>query len=130
MILDSSAIVAVVLKEPGFDAILELLATEQNSAVGTATLAETAIVLSARLRYDARLLLSRFLSEASIALVPFGESHYSMAVEAWLRYGKGRHPAGLNFGDCLAYATAKLADQPLLFLGNDFQETDVQIALR
>ena len=51
-----------------------------------------------------------------------------MAVEAWLRYGKGRHPAGLNFGDCLAYATAKLADQPLLFVGDDFRKTDVQIA--
>ena len=128
MILDSSAIVAVIMKEPGFDVILELLSSEQSSAVGTATLTETAIVLSARLRHDARSLLSRFLSEASIALIPFGESHYSMAVEAWLRYGKGRHPAGLNFGDCLAYATAKLADQPLLFVGNDFQETDIQIA--
>ena len=128
MILDSSAIVAVVMKEPGFDSILELLAADQSPAIGTATLTETAIVLSARLRQDVRSLLSRFLSEGSIALIPFGESHYSMAVEAWLRYGKGRHPAGLNFGDCLAYATAKLADQPLLFVGDDFRKTDVQIA--
>ena len=116
------------MKEPGFDSILELLAADQSPAIGTATLTETAIVLSARLRQDVRSLLSRFLSEGSIALIPFGESHYSMAVEAWLRYGKGRHPAGLNFGDCLAYATAKLADQPLLFVGDDFRKTDVQIA--
>jgi ribonuclease VapC len=56
-------------------------------------------VLSARLQSDARSLLARFLSEASVAIIPFGESHYSAAVDAWLRYGKGKHPAALNFGD-------------------------------
>jgi uncharacterized protein with PIN domain len=72
---------------------------------------------TSRLKSDARALLARFLSEASIAVVPFGESHYGAAVEAWLRFGKGRHPAALNFGDCLSYAVASLADEPLLFVG-------------
>jgi ribonuclease VapC len=70
-------------------------------------------------------LLARFLSEASITVVPFGESHYGAAVDAWLRYGKDRHPAALNFGDCLSYAVARLAEEPLLFVGDDFAQTDI-----
>jgi ribonuclease VapC len=123
VILDTSAVVAIVMKEPGYEGLLRTLANG-NPAIGTATLTETAIVLSARLQSDARSLLSRLLSEASIAVVPFGESHYSVAVEAWLRYGKGKHPAALNFGDCLSYAVARLANQPLLFVGDDFARTE------
>lgn len=124
MILDTSAVVAIVMREPGFEELLRAV-SGGDAAIGTATLAETAIVLSARLGADARPLLSRFLSEASIAVIPFGESHYGTAVDAWLRFGKGRHPASLNFGDCLSYAVARLADEPLLFVGNDFSQTDV-----
>jgi ribonuclease VapC len=89
------------------------------------TSAVVAIVLFAQLQRDARSLLARFLSEASIAIVPFGESHYGAAVDAWLRYGKGRHPAALNFGDCLSSAVARLANEPLLFVGDDFAQTDI-----
>ena len=89
------------------------------------TSAVVAIVLFAQLQRDARSLLARFLSEASIALIPFGESHYGAAVDAWLRYGKGRHPAALNFGDCLSYAVARLAGESLLFVGDDFARTDI-----
>ena len=124
MILDTSAVVAIVMKEPGYEELLCAVA-EGNPAIGTATLTETAIVLSARLERDARPLLARFLSEASIAIVPFGESHYSAAVEAWLRFGKGKHPAALNFGDCLSYAVARLANEPLVFTGEDFARTDI-----
>jgi ribonuclease VapC len=124
MILDTSAVVAIVMKEPGYEELLSKMASG-NPAIGTATLAETAIVLSARLARDARSLLSRLVSEASIAVVPFGEAHYSAAVDAWLRYGKGKHPAALNFGDCLSYAVARLADEPLLFVGDDFARTDI-----
>jgi len=93
MILDTSAVVAIVMKEPGY----EELCRWPSSTV----------------------------SEASIAVVPFGESHYSAAVDAWLRYGKRKHPAALNFGDCLSYAVARLADEPLLFVGDDFARTDI-----
>ncbi len=128
MILDSSAVVAIALKEPGFESLLEKLLREPNAGIGVPTLTETAIVLSARLRQDARSLLSRFLIEASIATVPFGEAHYGTAVEAWLRFGKGRHPAALNFGDCMSYATAHLAGRPLLAAGDDFPKTDLELA--
>ena len=124
MILDTSAVVAIVMKEPGYEELLQTMASA-NAAIGTATLTETAIVLSARLQNDARSLLARFLSEAAIAIIPFGESHYSEAVGAWLRYRKGKHPAALNFGDCLSYAVARLANEPLLFLGEDFAQTDI-----
>jgi ribonuclease VapC len=128
MILDTSAIVAIGLKEPGFEGLLQKLVDTQNAGVGVPTLVETAIVLSARLRRDARGLLSRFLMEGSIATVPFGDAHFAAAVDAWLRYGKGRHLASLNFGDCLSYATAALAGEPLLCIGNDFVHTDLPLA--
>jgi ribonuclease VapC len=124
VILDTSAVAAILIKEPGYEELLRTMASA-NSAIGTATLTEAAVVLSSRLKRDARSLLSRFLAEASIAVVPFGESHYSTAVDAWLRYGKGRHPASLNFGDCLSYAVARLANEPLLFVGEDFAQTDI-----
>jgi ribonuclease VapC len=127
MILDTSAVVAIVMKEPGYEELLQTMAGG-DPAICTATLTETAIVLSARLHSDARSLLARFLSEASIAIIPFGESHYSAAVDAWLRYGKGKHPAALNFGDCLSYAVARLANEPLLFVGEDFAQTDITSA--
>jgi len=128
VILDSSAIVAIALQEPGFEELLEKVARARTVRVGVPTLTETAIVLSARLNQDARGVLSRFLMEGSIVTIPFGDAHFATAVDAWLRYGKGRHPASLNFGDCLSYATARLAGEPLLCIGNDFSQTDLSLA--
>ena len=128
MILDTSAVVAIALREPGFEELKEKLARDPAVGIGVPTLTETGIVLSARMRQDARGLLARFMQVASIATIPFGDVHYAAAVEAWLRYGKGRHPAALNFGDCLAYATARTADQPLLCVGEGFSKTDLELA--
>jgi ribonuclease VapC len=128
VILDSSAIVAVALREPGFEILLRKIGAAADVAVGAPTLSEAAIVLSARLHRDARGLLARFVQEGSIAIVPFGEAHFAVAVDAWLRYGKGRHAAALNFGDCLSYAAATVAGQPLLCVGNDFPQTDLALA--
>lgn len=128
MILDSSAIVAVVLREPGFETLLRKIAESPSVAVSAPTLSEATIVLSARLGHDARGLVARFVQEGSIATIPFGEAHVAVAVEAWLRYGKGRHPAALNFGDCLSYAVATLAGEPLLCIGGDFPQTDLTLA--
>jgi len=128
LILDSSAVVAIVLREPEFEGLLARLSRARNVGIGVPTLTETAIVLSARISGDARGLLARFLQEGNISTVPFGDAHFGVAVEAWLRYGKGRHPAGLNFGDCLAYAVSKVADEPLLCRGDDFAKTDLTLA--
>ena len=128
MILDSSAVVAIVLREPEFEGLLARLSRARNVGIGVPTLTETAIVLSARISGDARGLLARFLQEGNISTVPFGDAHFGVAVEAWLRYGKGRHPAALNFGDCLAYAVSKVANEPLLCRGDDFAKTDLTLA--
>lgn len=128
MILDSSAVVALVFQEPGYQALLHKLADAQVRGIGAPTLVECALVLSARLAQDARGLLARFVEETQLAVVPFTETHYAIAVGAWLKYGKGRHPAGLNFGDCLAYAVARVAEMPLLCTGDDFAQTDLQLA--
>lgn len=129
MILDSSAFVAIALREPACDRLLEAIATEPRGiGIGAPTLVETTIVLSARLGLDARGIVGRLLLEGDMSIVPFTDAHYGTAVNAWLRYGRGRHPAELNFGDCLAYATARLAHESLLFTGDDFARTDVQVA--
>jgi ribonuclease VapC len=126
MILDTSAILAVVFKEPGFEELLEKIVDAPIVAAGTATLAETGIVLHARLGHAAHGLLERLLDELSIEEIPFGSIHWREAVDAYRRFGKGFHPAGLNFGDCLTYATAQLSGEPLLFVGSDFARTDVE----
>ncbi len=127
MIVDTSAIVAVIFEEPGYEDLLARLAAAAEPGVGAPTLVEASVVLSARLGRDAQPLLARFTAAAGITIVPFGEAHFVAAAEAWLRYGRGRHPARLNLGDCLTYATAKLAGQPLLCVGDDFTRTDLAI---
>jgi len=128
VILDTSAVVAIFLREPGFEALVGKIAESDGVGIGIPSLVELGIVLSARLHRDARPLIDRFLQEGAIQPVPFGEDHWRIAVGAYLRFGRARHPAGLNFGDCLAYATAKLARQPLLCVGDDFPQTDLPLA--
>ncbi len=128
MIVDASAILAVIFREPGYDALLAKLQSAEAVAVGAPTLAEAGIVLHARLGDASRGLIERILDELSIQEIPFGEVHWREAVDAFRRFGKGRHPAGLNFGDCLTYAAAKLSGEPLLFVGEDFARTDLERA--
>lgn len=128
MIVDTSALLAIVFKEPGYEALIEKLLAPGRRGVGTPTLAEAGIVLTARLEGDAEALLSGMLQQFEVVPVPFGDGHWRAAVEAFHRFGKGRHPAALNFGDCMSYATAKLADRPLLFVGEDFSKTDLRAA--
>ncbi len=128
MILDSSAILSILLKERGCEHLVSKLAAAPTAGVGAPTLAEAGIVLTTRLGREARKLVALFLVESKLVIIPFGELHWRMAVEAYDRYGKGRHPAALNFGDCMAYATARLARQPLLCVGGDFSKTDLVLA--
>ena len=128
MILDTSAILAVLFKEPGHESLIEKLLAPERRGAGTPTLAEAGLVLTGRMDEEAEGLLNGFLQQFEVVPVPFGELHWKTAVEAFDRFGKGRHPAGLNFGDCLSYATAKLAKRPLLFVGEDFGKTDIRAA--
>jgi ribonuclease VapC len=128
MIIDSSALVAVTFQEPGYEDLIGKLAATSSAGIGTPTLTETGIVLAFRLKRDPRDLLTRMLGEFGVSEVPFGEEHWREAISAYWRFGKGRHPAQLNFGDCLTYAVARLAEEPLLCVGDDFAQTDVDIA--
>ena len=128
MILDSSAILAVIFRESGHEQLLERMHGAEALAVGTPTLTETGVVLHARLGPASHGLLERIMDELGVQEVPFGEIHWREAVDAFRRFGKGRHPASLNFGDCLTYATARLSGEPLLFVGADFSETDLDPA--
>lgn len=125
MIVDSSALVALVLREPGWEDVVARLGADATPAIGAPTLVETGMVLTAKMGDKARTVLSRLLQETGLTVIPFAQEHWRMAVDAYSRFGKGRHAAALNFGDCLTYAVARLAGQSLLFVGDDFSKTDL-----
>jgi ribonuclease VapC len=127
MVLDTSAVVALLLQQAEAAALHDVLVNQGPSGVGAPTLAEAAIVLQARLGANGLAALRSFLIEYDVHALPFGDEHWRLAAQAFGRYGKGRHPAGLNYGDCLSYATAKLAGEPLLCLGDDFMQTDLEL---
>jgi ribonuclease VapC len=125
VILDTSALVAIIRHEQGSDGLLDKIDAAEQLGAGVPTLLEATIVLVRRHGPTGRVALSAFLQERGVVAIPFEVSHWSAASEAFLRFGKGRHPAGLNFGDCMSYAAARIADQPLLFIGGDFAKTDI-----
>ena len=127
MIADSSSLIAILLHQEGHDRVEAALAGAAVAGVGAPTLTETGIVLASRLGAGSASLLARLVEEAGLSVIPFTEVHVRAAVDAWRRFGKGRHPAALNFGDCLTYATAQVAAQPLLCLGEDFTRTDLEL---
>jgi ribonuclease VapC len=129
MIIDSSAILAVIGREPGYERILHQLAASLRTRIGAPTRLEAGIVLTARFGPRGKTALARFLQENSIETVGFDEAHASVALDAFSRFGKGRHPAALNFGDCCTYATASVAGEPLLCIGDDFVKTDLPLVM-
>ena len=128
MILDSSVLVAIALDEPEREALVAKIDAADVVAVAAPTLVEAGIVLSARTGEDASELLAELIAAADAVIIEFGPAHWEEAVSAWWRYGKSRHPASLNLGDCLAYATARVAGQPLLAKGDEFAKTDTRLA--
>ncbi len=128
MIIDSSALISILLEEPGHESLLEKAGHAEVVFVGAPTALETAMVLSSRLRRDVRPILSSFLRGMNVEVIDFTEAHYEAAISAFLRFGKGRHPAALNFGGCISYALATVSGLPLLYSGTDFSRTDVQSA--
>lgn len=125
MVLDSSAIVAIHLREPGHERLIDKIDAAEVVVVGVPTLLETAMVLTARLGQDARPILFAFLRRLEAEVIPFNEEHLDAAATAFIRFGRGRHPAALNFGDCMSYAVASVAGMPLLSTGEDFKRTDI-----
>jgi ribonuclease VapC len=127
MVLDTSALLAIFLAEPERKPFLEAILQAETRMISAATVLETGIVLEARRGESAGREFDLFVVRANLQIVPVDSEQTEIARSAWRKYGKGRHPAGLNFGDCFAYALAKSAGEPLLSKGNDFAETDVEL---
>lgn len=116
------------LKEPRHEECFEKISKASIVVIGAPTLLEATMVLSARTKRDARGAILRSLRQLRIQVIPFTEEHFDVAADAFLRFGKGRHQAALNFGDCMSYSVASLSGLPLLYTGNDFAQTDIQSA--
>jgi ribonuclease VapC len=125
MVLDTSALVAILQGEPERRRFLEVIAAAASLSMSAATFVEVSIVLEARFGAEALVHLDRFLERAGVELVPVDLEQAREAREAYSRFGKGRHAAGLNSGDCFAYALARTRGERLLFKGDDFVHTDV-----
>jgi ribonuclease VapC len=129
LILDSSSVVSVLFKERGHERLAEAMAGAGDLGIGAPTLVETGMVMIGCMGLGARGLLARFLEQRRVLVIPFDDRHWNAAAQAFIRYGKGRHPAALNYGDCMTYATARIAGAPLLYAGEDFAKTDLCSAL-
>ena len=129
MILDSSAVIAVLQNEPLAPPLVAALQNAPIKRMSAANLVEAGIILQARYGDHGERELDLFVQRANLEIVPVTQEHAEYARSAYRRFGRGRHAAGLNFGDCFAYALARALDEPLLFVGGDFAQTDVRAAL-
>lgn len=127
LVVDTSAAVAVLIDEPGADWLLNSLAESQRSVMPAATYLELAMVIESRYGQAATGLAARFVRDAEVEIVDVSAEAAERALEGWRRFGKGRHPAKLNFGDCLVYGVAMELDLPILCTGDDFARTTVTV---
>jgi ribonuclease VapC len=126
MVIDSSAIAAILLNEPDAAAFEQLVADDPIRLMSAGTLIEAGMIIESKLGAVGGRELDLWLQRAKVEIVAVDDEQADFARRAWRRFGKGRHPAGLNYGDCFAYALAVSRDEPLLFKGNDFGQTDVK----
>jgi ribonuclease VapC len=129
MVVDTSAIVAILFSEADADIYAQAIAESSEPCIGAPTAVECGLVIQKRYGIAATTQLSSFLTASQIEVVPFEREHFEAAITALRRFGRGRHAAQLNLGDAFAYAVAKCRNQPLLFKGNDFLQTDIVSAL-
>lgn len=128
MVIDTSVLAAIAFNEPEAAAFRERIADDPVRLISAATVLEAAMVIETRLGEAAGADLDLWLYKADVEIVPVTAEHADRARRAWRRYGKGRHPAALNYGDCFSYALAALTGEPLLYKGNDFLQTDIVAA--
>lgn len=128
MVVDTSALIAILSNEPERRAFNEKIAGAGGCFISAGSYLETVIVIEARYGYDGVRDLAFFVQEAAMTVVPFDAQQVELARRAYAEYGKGRHRAALNFGDCFAYALAKKRGEALLFKGEDFAQTDLEVA--
>jgi ribonuclease VapC len=127
MVIDTSALAAIFFHEPERDAFRDAIVTANSRLISAATVLEAGMAIEGRRGGGAGREFDLFIVRAQIQIVPIDAELADLARSAWRKYGKGRHPAGLNFGDCFSYALAKSSGEPLLARGSDFAHTDVLI---
>ena len=130
MIVDASAVLAVILQEPDAHRFSLALAETETARIAAPNWLEVALVIDSRADDDLHARFATLLRAMDIVVAPFEPRHATEARHAWQRFGRGRHPAKLNYGDCMAYGFAKAENKPLLFKGNDFALTDIAPALK
>lgn len=128
MVIDSSALIAVILDEPDGSALYYAMANSPVRRLSAAALVEASLVLLRRTTQGSTGALDNLIASLRMEIIPVDHQQALIAREAFRRYGKGRHKAGLNFGDCFSYALAKQTGEPLLFKGDDFGHTDLLLA--
>jgi ribonuclease VapC len=129
MILDTSALAAIFFGEPDAALYTQLIHGADRCLISAANFVELSIVIEGQIGPDAGRQCDAFFRRAGIVIEPVTVEQAHLARQAFLDFGKGRHPAGLNFGDCFAYALAKITGEVLLFKGEDFKKTDITSAL-
>ena len=127
VVVDTSAAVAVILGEAGGDELAEHLDNAVARLMSAAIRVELGIVIEARFWPAGQDVVERFLRDAQVEIVPVDADLAARAMSGWRRFGKGRHPAGLNFGDCFSYALAEQSGHPVLCTGDDFAATDIDV---
>lgn len=130
IVLDTSALIAIFRLEPEADAFLKAIVRAEARVISAITVLETSMVMAGGSTADASIFepLDAFLSEGGVEIAAFDTEQSRLARETFLRFGKGRHKAALNFGDCASYALAKSRAAPLLYKGEDFRRTDIRSA--
>ncbi|MCP4698067.1 MAG: type II toxin-antitoxin system VapC family toxin [Gammaproteobacteria bacterium] len=127
MVIDTSALTAILQQEPEAELFIRLISDADKRLVSAVSVAEASIVRGNRSGNGAKQELDDLLQVLSIGMETFDPVQAQLAFDAWLRFGKGRHPAKLNMGDCCSYAFAKFTGEPLLFKGEDFDKTDLSL---
>ncbi len=125
MVIDTSAIIAILQDEKGSDRLIPIIEKADSLKISAATVVEAGIVMFARYGDAGEVEVDQFLFRLGIKIVPVTEEQAEFARIAYRNYGKGNHPAGLNYGDCFSYALAKSLNEPLLYVGDDFDKTDL-----
>jgi len=129
VILDTSALLAILRHESGYEELADAVGRAEVCRLSAATFVEASIVATGQLGDAGGHLLDEFIRQVGIRIEPVNEEQAFVARRVWAEYGRGRHPARLNFGDCFSYALAKSFDEPLLFKGSDFSQTDIEPAV-
>ncbi|MBV9569750.1 MAG: type II toxin-antitoxin system VapC family toxin [Alphaproteobacteria bacterium] len=127
IVLDTSVLISILLRSPDLKTLSRRLFSDTDRRISAVSVVEATMVLS-RNHADPQDLLSKHFAHAAISVIPVDQDHIRWAQIAFMKFGKGRHPARLNFGDCFSYAAAKVLNARLLFVGEDFSQTDIRAA--